>query len=88
MRAGIGVGEARILRDIESMVAVGGIVDSGTQIPGIELVVGEGYPVECSEGVFEITEYRSYNTFSDAFKRKMGLPVTAWIKAASEPGQS
>jgi AraC-like DNA-binding protein len=32
--------------------------------------------------------YRSYNTFSDAFKRKMGLSVTAWIKAASEPGQS
>ena len=32
--------------------------------------------------------YRSYNTFSDAFKRKTGLPVTAWMKAASEPGQS
>ena len=32
--------------------------------------------------------YRSYNTFSDAFKRKMGLPVTAWMKAASERGQS
>ena len=32
--------------------------------------------------------YRSYNTFSDAFKRKTGLPVTAWMKAASERGQS
>ena len=25
--------------------------------------------------------YRSYNTFSDAFKRKTGLSVTAWMKA-------
>ena len=26
--------------------------------------------------------YRSYNTFRDAFKRKTGLTVTAWMKAA------
>ena len=32
--------------------------------------------------------FRSYSTFSDAFKRKMGLPVRSWIKAASEREQS
>ena len=32
--------------------------------------------------------YRSYNTFRDAFKRKTGQSVTAWMKAASERGQS
>ena len=26
--------------------------------------------------------FRNYNTFSSAFKRKMGQPVTAWMKAA------
>jgi len=28
--------------------------------------------------------YRSYNTFRDAFKRKTGQSVTAWMKTASE----
>ena len=32
--------------------------------------------------------FRSYSTFSDAFKRKMGLSVRSWIKAASEREQS
>ena len=32
--------------------------------------------------------FRSYTTFSDAFKRKMGLSVRSWIKAASEREQS
>ena len=32
--------------------------------------------------------YRSYNTFRDAFKRKTGQSVTAWMKAASEREQS
>jgi AraC-like DNA-binding protein len=31
--------------------------------------------------------FRSYNTFSDAFKRKMGLPVSSWIKAARPQGK-
>ena len=32
--------------------------------------------------------FHSYRTFSDAFKRKMGQSVTAWMKAASEQEQS
>ena len=32
--------------------------------------------------------YRSYNTFRDAFKRKTGQSVTAWMKAASKREQS
>ncbi len=32
--------------------------------------------------------FRSYNTFSSAFKRKTNLSVTAWMKAASEREQS
>ena len=32
--------------------------------------------------------YRSYTTFSDAFKRKMGLPVRSWIKAARPEGKA
>ena len=32
--------------------------------------------------------YRSYNTFRNAFKRKTGQSVTAWMKAASEREQS
>ena len=28
--------------------------------------------------------YRSYSTFSDAFKRQMGRPVTAWMRAQHE----
>jgi AraC-like DNA-binding protein len=31
---------------------------------------------------------RSYTTFSDAFKRKMGLPVRSWIKAARPEGKA
>ena len=31
--------------------------------------------------------YRSYRTFGDAFKRKMGLSVTAWVKSAQHEGQ-
>ena len=32
--------------------------------------------------------FRSYNTFSDAFKRKMGLSVSSWIKAARLEGKA
>ena len=32
--------------------------------------------------------FRSYTTFSDAFKRKMGLPVSSWIKAAHSEGKA
>ena len=32
--------------------------------------------------------FRSYNTFSDAFKRKMGLPVSSWIKAVCPEGKA
>ena len=28
--------------------------------------------------------YRSYNTFSDAFKRRTGQSVTAWMRAMSD----
>jgi AraC-like DNA-binding protein len=32
--------------------------------------------------------FRSYNTFSSAFKRKTSLSVTAWIKAAHQDGKA
>jgi AraC-like DNA-binding protein len=32
--------------------------------------------------------YRSYTTFSDAFKRKMGLSVRSWMKAARPEGKA
>ena len=32
--------------------------------------------------------FRSYTTFSDAFKRKMGLPVSSWIKAVRPEGKA
>ena len=32
--------------------------------------------------------FRSYTTFSDAFKRKMGLPVRSWIKVARLEGKA
>jgi AraC-like DNA-binding protein/uncharacterized membrane protein YfcA len=32
--------------------------------------------------------YRSYTTFSDAFKRKMGLSVKSWMKAARPEGKA
>ncbi|MBP1542365.1 MAG: AraC family transcriptional regulator [Prevotella sp.] len=32
--------------------------------------------------------FRSYTTFSDAFKRKMGLPVRFWIMAARLEGKA
>ena len=32
--------------------------------------------------------FRSYNTFSSAFKRKTSLSVTAWIKAAHQDGKT
>ena len=32
--------------------------------------------------------FRSYTTFSDAFKRKMGLSVRSWIKAACPEGKA
>jgi AraC-like DNA-binding protein len=46
---------------------------------------------QCSVSAQQLAQqsgFRSYSTFSDAFKRKTGLSLTAWMKAADKQEQS
>ena len=48
--------------------------------------VNNQHPVTAQQ-LAQKSGFRSYTTFSEAFKRKMGLSVTAWIKKAQHEGQ-
>ena len=51
----------------------------------------EALDTQCSFTIQQLSlesGYHSYTTFSDAFKRKMGLPVRSWIKAARPEGKA